>query len=263
MGKKLSIITPVLNGIYFIEYCLQNVIAQQCIDCNHIIIDGGSSDGTLDLVKRYATEYPQIQWVSEQDRGQSDAMNKGVAMADGQILGFLNVDDFYQPNTLNRVVELFAKLEEPALLVGNCNVWDDQENIIEINKPARLKITDLMMGWAINPYPANSSQYFYHKSLHEKMGLYDPNEHYTLDIDFLSRAVQAAHVTYIDEIWGNYRKIEGTKTVMDIQNGQCVPRFKATLEKYRKTLSLRQRLEVAVRRKFHESLLGRITWNQE
>ena len=261
MGNNLSIITPVLNGIRFIKSCLQNVIAQKSSDCNHIIVDGGSSDGTVDLVKRYAMEYPHIRWVSEKDRGQSDAMNKGVSMADGRILGCLNVDDFYQPNTLNRVVGLFNTLKEPALLVGNCNVWDDQEKIFEINKPARLKITDLMMGWTINPYPTNPSQYFYHKSLHGKIGLYDPKEHYTLDIDFLSRAVQAAQVTYIDEIWGNYRKISGTKTVMDIHNGQCVARFKATLEKYRKKLPLRQRLEIAVRRKFHGSFLRRITWN--
>jgi glycosyltransferase involved in cell wall biosynthesis len=244
----ISIITSVYNGKRFIEFCIKTVIEQRCPDIEHIIIDGLSTDGTVEIIKRYAEKYTHIQWVSEKDKGQSDAMNKGIAMARGEILGFLNVDDFYEPNVLNRVTELFKTLREPALLVGNCNVLDDDGKIAEINRPARLKITDLMMGWTINPYPINPSQYFYHKSLHNRIGLYDVNEHYTLDIDFLSRAVQAAHVKYVDEVWGNYRKIAGTKTVCDIDNGKCFERFAAMLEKYRIQLPLLQRLEVGLRR---------------
>jgi glycosyltransferase involved in cell wall biosynthesis len=251
----ISIITPVFNGLHFIEFCIQNVIGQKCPEVEHIIVDGGSTDGTVEIIKRYADQYPHIRWVSEKDKGQSDAMNKGISMAKGEILGFLNADDFYESNVLNRVMKIFKTLPEPSLLVGNCNVLNDDGKVAEVNRPARLKITDLMMGWAINPYPINSSQYFYHKSLHDKIGPYDVNEHYTLDIDFLSRAVQTAHVRYISEIWGNYRKIAGTKTVCDIDNGKCDDRFMAMLEKYRQQLPLLQRLEVLVRRTFNRWFL--------
>ena len=106
-GIRLSIITPVFNGIRFIESCIINVIEQNCRGLEHIIIDGGSSDGTVDVIRAYAKRYGHIKWISEKDKGQSDAMNKGIRMAQGDILGFLNVDDFYEPNVLCRIIEYF------------------------------------------------------------------------------------------------------------------------------------------------------------
>ena len=252
MKTAISIITPVFNGVKFIDSCINNVIEQAYPDAEHIIVDGLSTDGSVEIIRHYANKYPHIRWLSEKDKGQSDAMNKGVLMAHGTILGFLNVDDFYQKNILTRIGEVFKTLKTPSLLVGNCIVWGDDNTIIEINKPSRLKITDLMMGWTINPYPINSSQYFYHKMLHKNIGMYNINENYILDIDFISRAVQAAFVTYINEIIGNYRKIRGTKTVTDIQNGLCASRFMETIEKFREQLTLRQRIQVSIRRNYHK-----------
>jgi len=243
----ISIITPIYNGKRFVEFCIKNVIEQKCPDMEHIVIDGGSTDGTVEIIKRYAEHFSHIRWVSEKDKGQSDAMNKGIAMARGEMLGFLNVDDYYEPNILNRVVELFVGVPKPSLLVGNCNIWDDDGKISLVNRPAKLRITDLVLKGGINPCPLNPSAYFYHKSLHDKIGPYDINEHYTLDIDFLCRAVQAAHVRYVDEIWGNYRMIAGTKTVRDRQNGTCSARYRGVMEKYRKQLPLLQRMEVGMR----------------
>lgn len=229
------------------EFCIKNVIEQNCSSIEHIIIDGGSTDKTVEIIRRYAKQHPHIRWISENDKGQSDAMNKGISMAKGKIVGFLNADDFYEPDILNLVIKLFEALPEPSLLVGNCNIWDDQGNIQEVRKPARLKITDLLLNGGKHLYPINSSEYFYHKSLHKVIGPYDIEEHYTLDIDFLCRAVQAAHVKYIDKILGNYRRIEGTKTVRDIQNGTCSPRYFGVLNRYRKRLPVMQRLEVGMR----------------
>jgi glycosyltransferase involved in cell wall biosynthesis len=243
----ISIITPVYNGKRFIEFCIKNVIEQNCPEAEHIIMDGGSTDGTVEIIRHYAGQYSHIHWISEKDKGQSDAMNKGIAMAGGEIVGFLNADDFYEPGVLNRIAELFKTLPDPTLLVGNCNVWDDDGKIAEVNRPAKLKITDLVLKRRINMCPLNPSAYFYHKSLHDKIGLYDINEHFTLDIDFICRAVQSAHVGYVDEIWGNYRKIAGTKTVRDKQNGTCSARYSGVMEKYRKQLTLSQRIEVGVR----------------
>ncbi|MFB2836321.1 glycosyltransferase family 2 protein [Floridanema evergladense] len=205
----ISIITPVYNGDRFIESCIKVVIDQACSDIEHIIVDGGSTDRTLEIVQHYAEKYPHIRWISEKDRGQSDAMNKGIALAKHKIIGFFNVDDYYEPNVLNRVKELFQNLPEPTLLVGNCNVWLDSGKLKYVNKPSKLKLVQLL---AERNFPVNPVAYFYHKSLHEKIGLYSLEEKYVMDVIFIFEAVQAATVKYVDETWGNYRYITGSKT---------------------------------------------------
>ncbi|XWK85936.1 MAG: glycosyltransferase family 2 protein [Phormidium sp.] len=205
----ISIITPVYNGDRFIESCIKVVIDQACPDIEHIIVDGGSSDRTLEIVQNYAEKYPHIRWISEKDRGQSDAMNKGIALAKHKIIGFLNVDDYYEPNVLNRVKQLFQNLPEPTLLVGNCNVWSDKGKLKYVNKPSKLKLVQLLVE---RNFPVNPSAYFYHKSLHEKVGLYSLEENYVMDVIFIFEAVQAATVKYVDETWENYRYITGSKT---------------------------------------------------
>ncbi|MES1024052.1 glycosyltransferase family 2 protein [Gloeocapsa sp. BRSZ] len=249
----ISVITPVYNGAKYIENCLKVVIEQNCSNLEHIIIDGGSTDATVNIIKKYAQEYSHIRWLSEKDRGQSDAMNKGIHMATGNIIAILNVDDFYEPNVLNRVSVIFENLPEPSLLVGNCNILDDDDNLKRINRPHRLKITDLLVGYNINPFPFNPSAYFYHKQLHEKVGLYEVDEHYAMDVDFLLKAVQAANVTYIDETWGNYRQIAGTKTVNDINSGQNAIRLEQLMQKYQQQLPMYKQWLIAVKREYYKA----------
>jgi glycosyltransferase involved in cell wall biosynthesis len=234
----ITIITPVYNGEKFIESCLQSVIQQQSEAVEHLIIDGGSHDRTIEIVERYAQNYPHIRWISEKDQGQSDAMNKGIKHAKGEIIGFLNVDDYYEPGILDRVFTLFHTLPSPSFVVGNCNVWDDAGNLKKFNRPTKLKLTDLLLGAAINPHPINPSAYFYHRCLHESIGLYRIDEHFALDLDFIFRAVQVAHVRHIDETWGNYREIAGTKTVVDWETGDGEQRAQALLKSYREQLPL-------------------------
>lgn len=243
----ISIITPVYNGERFIENCIKVVIEQNCPDREHIIIDGGSTDETVEIIKQYAENYPHIRWISEKDRGQSDAMNKGIAMAKGDILAILNVDDFYEPNVLNRVLNIFKDLPEPTLLVGNCNIRDDNDRITKVNKPSRLKLEDLLVGSTKNPFPANPSAYFYHTSLHKIIGLYKVDEHYAMDLDFILKAVKYANVKYVDETWGNFRLIKGTKTFNNILTGQNRESKKLIYELYRKEFPLIKRFILATK----------------
>ncbi|NJR59648.1 MAG: glycosyltransferase [Cyanobacteria bacterium CRU_2_1] len=245
----ISVITPVYNGERFIEACIKIVIEQNCPDVEHIIVDGGSTDGTVEIIRDYAEKYSHIRWISEKDKGQSDAMNKGIAMAQGHIVSFLNVDDFYEPNILNRVLELFQALPEPSLLVGNCKILDDDDQIKYINKPEKLKITTLLLRHS--PFPLNPSAYFYHKSLHQRIGLYNANEHYMMDLDFLIHAVQAANTKYVDELWGNHRQISGTKTASLMQSGHHVTHLNQLLEEHKKKLPMWQRLQMELEGWFH------------
>lgn len=246
MSQSISIITPVYNGVRFIEFCINNVISQNCRSAEHIIVDGGSTDGTVDVIRRYAEEFNHIRWVSEKDQGQSDAMNKGVMMAEGNIISFLNVDDFYESGALNFVLEKFNSLPEPSLLVGNCNVWSDDKKILWINKPKYLKLQKLLVAnERYYPFPVNPSAYFYHKSLHDIIGMYELDEHYVMDIDFIIKAVTKCHTEYVDIILGNYRFIEGTKTFLDSRNGTADERFRALINKHVKTLPIKNKLIIS------------------
>lgn len=235
-GTLLSIITPVYNGEKYIEKCIQAVLNQQCDRVEHLIVDGGSTDRTIEIVKHYAEQYPHIRWISEKDRGQSDAMNKGIALANSEIITFLNVDDFYEPNVLNRILEIFQTLPNPSFIAGNCKVWNDDGKVTGINKPKKLGFKDLLMGFHVNPFPMNPSAYFYHRALHDQAGLYDVDDHYTMDLDFIIRAVRVAHTQYFDEDWGNYQMLQGTKTMSDTARNTDRDRVEEVLKKYRKSI---------------------------
>ncbi|MUH01597.1 glycosyltransferase [Scytonema sp. UIC 10036] len=243
----ISVITPVYNGQKFIENCIKVVINQNCPEIEHIIVDGGSIDETVEIIKQYAQKYKHIRWISETDWGQSDAMNKGIAMAKGEIVTFLNVDDYYEPNVLNRVSELFKELPVPTLLVGNCNVWESQDNLTFISKPSQFSLFNVLKGLDVNNFPTNPSSYFYHTCLHEQIGLYKVDDHYAMDLDFLLRAVQVATVRYVDETWGNWMRCEGTKTYSLWQTPQKGYQIlDKVLRDYRKDLPLIQRWQVAI-----------------
>lgn len=251
MAPIITVITPVLNGARFIEQCINNIAMQASVSIEHLIVDGGSSDETVDIIKRAAKHLPHIQWISESDDGQADAMNKGVRLARGRVIGFLNVDDYYEPGVLRRIYDLFTtKLtREPSLAVGNCQVWDNENNPFFLNKPSKLHITDLMQGQNYAPFPVNPSAYFYHKSLHKYAGDYDVAHHYALDLDFMLRAVQKARVYYFDELWGNYRHLEGTKTYRDMAEGTASARGVAVYDHYRSQLKWWQVLQIRIKRK--------------
>ncbi|MEH1842643.1 MAG: glycosyltransferase family 2 protein [Nostoc sp.] len=258
----ISIITPVYNGEKFIESCLQVVIDQNCLEVEHIIVDGGSSDKTVDIIKDKANQYPHIRWISEKDRGQSDAINKGISLAKREIIGVLNVDDFYEINVLNRICQIFKVLPEPSLIVGNCNVCTQKEQLIYINKPSRLRTIDLLLERRVNQdriidasFPVNPSAYFYHKSLHQQIGLYKVEAHYVMDIDFLLKAVRSSHVKYFNETWGNYRYYPGTKTFDDSATGMNLVRIKELFNDYIKTLPLMERAQIWLARNINFTFL--------
>ncbi len=208
--SDLTILTPVLNAARFMPGCLDNVLGQDCPEAEHLVVDGGSTDGTLDIVWEAAEKNPgRVRLLSAPGTSQSQAMNQGIAEAEGEILGILNADDFYEPGVLNRALALIAPLRAPAFVCGNCNVLDTDGRVTSVNKPARLGLSDLLAG---RPYPWNPAAYFYHKALHNKVGPYDEADPLTMDLDFLLRAIPHATVRYIDETWGNFRYIPGAKT---------------------------------------------------
>lgn len=192
------------------EQCLQNVVDQHCAEAEHLVMDGASTDETPEIVAKWAEKHPHIRLISEKDKGQSDAMNKGIDLAKGKIISFLNVDDYYEPKVLNRVLEIFTDLPEPSFVCGNLNIWNADGSLKHFNKPDRISLVELASNCFEWPY--NPSAYFYHKSLHEKTGPYNVDNHYCMDYEFLVEAARHIQLTHVDELWGNFVIVPGSKT---------------------------------------------------
>lgn len=216
----LSIITPVFNSAQYIRDCIQNVAVQQCDQAEHIIVDGGSTDGTIEIIQELASQYSHIRWVSEKDQGQSDAMNKGIRLAKGAFIGFLNADDLYEPGILKRVASIMQEPHPvPTLLLGKNRQIDDNGKILGVQQSTSISLETVIRFWQPSAFPANPVAYFYHKKLHDIIGEYNVNHHYIMDYDFFLRASSIVHVKYFNEIWGTYRMVPEAKTVGMLKRG--------------------------------------------
>ncbi len=230
----LSIITPCFNSEKYIESCIQNVIEQNFNRVEHIIVDGSSTDATIEIIKSYAEKHSHIHWISEKDKGQSDAMNKGIAMAKFDVISFLNVDDYYEPNVFRRVMPMFETLPPNSFITGNCNLWDAANKHIGINKPDKTTLYDII---AFRRFPANPSAYFYHKTIHEKIGGYKiVNKN--MDLHFILDMVQVANVVYVNETYGNFCIVEDSKTSEAIGDDTMYEEVREIMLSYRTKLNL-------------------------
>jgi glycosyltransferase involved in cell wall biosynthesis len=217
----LSIITPVYNGEKFISGCIEAVAAQNCNGVEHIIVDGGSTDRTVHILREKARAHPHLRWISEPDRGQSDALNKGILMAKAEYVGILNADDFYEPGALSRVATTIKKLSEPRFIVGACNVLTTGDKLLEVNRPRVLIFEKLIIDPIKWPFPYNPAAYFYPKAVHDIIGYYNIKEHFAMDFEFILAVVQTIKPLYIDGVLGNFRLIPGTKTFSTIMDGSA------------------------------------------
>jgi len=129
----VSIITPSYNQAKFIEKTILSVKNQDYPNIEHIIVDGGSTDGSINIIKSFEGTY-NMRWISEEDKGQYDAINKGFRMAKGEILGFINSDDMYFPHTIWKVVSCFNSYKEIEVVYGDWYRVDERDTII-ITRP--------------------------------------------------------------------------------------------------------------------------------
>lgn len=245
MKPYLSIITPVFNSVGFIEKCLNNVIEQNGGDAvEHIIVDGGSTDGTVDVIRHYAKKYTHIRFISEPDKGQSHAMNKGIKLANGSIISFLNADDVYYPFTLRRVLHLFENKADLEFITGNCKVVSQKGDLIYLNRPKRVKAYHLFS--YTEAFPVNPVAYFYKKEIHKKTGLYNTDDHHTMDYDFILKASLVTNIIYFNEDWGYAMYHDGSKTQQDLSNNLMFEKKRKTFELNYKNAPLSIKIKAAI-----------------
>jgi glycosyltransferase involved in cell wall biosynthesis len=183
---SMTIVTPSLNQGSFIEETIVSVLSQQYPRLEYIITDGGSTDNTLDVLKKYAGK---IQWYSEKDNGQTDAINKGLGMATSEIVAYLNADDILLPGSLLPVAEIFARHKNIQWLTGQCRIINesgkDIRPLISLYKNLLL-YSRSYQGLLITNYISQPAT-FWCRSLMDRCGLLDESLHYVMDYDYWLR----------------------------------------------------------------------------
>ena len=199
----VSIVTPSLNQARYLRHAIESVRGQSHAPIEHIVVDGGSTDGTVDILR----EYPEIRWVSEPDRGQSHALNKGFAQARGSVLGWLNADDAYEPNA---VADAVAALGDAGLVYGDVmRVNDDGANPRRIRSRPRFDLwTELNLGCGIY-----SPAVFFTREALAAAGPLDESLHLTMDYDLWLRIGKRFPVRHVDSVWAIQRLHDDAKTM--------------------------------------------------
>lgn len=199
---KISIITPCYNKVEFLAQTIESVIGQGYPNLEFIIIDGGSTDGSVELIGKYADQIAY--WESKADRGQSHAMNKGLKRASGEILSIINADDVYCPNIFFEVAKHFKTAQYPTILLGNVAVTDLKLRTKFVRKNISANFLQLAQLRRFQ-MPNNPVGYFYHRKLHQQIGGFNEKEKYAMDYDFLLKAFQVCKIVKTESTFGKFR----------------------------------------------------------
>ena len=189
---KISVITVCYNSEASIEYTLQSMVTQSYPNLEYIIIDGGSTDNTLNIISKYQDNIDQI--ISERDKGIYDALNKGIALASGDLIGILHSDDTFEPNILSKVAQYY---KTDVIITGDCyRNLNSKKGIIKNNKPLKV----LKHEMAIN-HPAT----FIPKAIYNKLGSYDTTYEIAADNKLIASAWKLGiEFDYINSIVTNF-----------------------------------------------------------
>ncbi len=203
---KISIITPSLNQAVFAPEMLASLDVQQYPDLEHIVYDAGSTDGVIEIWKKAETE-GKLKLFVEPDRGQSDAINKGMRVATGEIVGWLNSDDILLPGALHAVEEAFSKNPDTVVIYGVGAKTDLDGSIIK-KVPFR-EFCPKRLSWA---FGAVQPAMFFRRDAYWKVGGLDESLHYAMDWDLLLKLSKIGKVVTIPQHLANIRYYEDTKT---------------------------------------------------
>lgn len=207
---KISVITVSFNQGEFIRKNIESVLAQNYPNFEHIIVDGGSTDATLDILRLY----PHLKWTSEPDRGQSDALNKGFGKATGDIIAWLNSDDWYAENLFH---DLAHHMRDYPVLIGQAAQTDRDGNVTQIVQNTARTFYDLLRYWIPFAWVAQTSVFFKRSVLEEvkrQDGTYlDEDLFFTMDLDLWFRiAMKYPFVKHLDRVLSYFRIYDQNKT---------------------------------------------------
>lgn len=203
----ISIVTPSYNQGDFLEETIQSVLEQNYPKLEYIIIDGGSTDGSVDIIKKYS-KYLSY-WVSEKDGGQTNALNKGFKKASGEIVAWLNSDDCYLPGTLETIGTIFKENSDIELVFGNKLSIDKDGKVFRDERHTRFSFTALIVMGSILSQCAS----FWRRNLFEKFGYLDETLNFAMDYEFYCRIGAYVRAKHIKKYLAKFRWHEKSKSM--------------------------------------------------
>lgn len=196
-----TMITGTYNSEKYLEETIQSVINQSYKNVEYIIIDGASTDRTLDIVKRYDNKIDY--WISEKDKGIYNAMNKGVSLASGDIIGIINSDDWLESYAIEEVVDVSKKIPEKDFVIhGKIAIYDSENNFLGIHSPKKIP------GYYLFSTPFKHPAMFVSKQLYNRVGLYDESIGLAADYDMMLRIIADKNCNvFLNKVLTNVRKV--------------------------------------------------------
>lgn len=200
---KISILTPSYNQSAFIEKNILSVMNQNWVNYEHIIIDGGSTDGTIEILKKY----PHLKWKSERDEGQADALNKGIQLASGDIIGWINSDDYYAENIFKEIIIIFQNTDY-KWIIGNITRTYPTLNIHISNQSPEISYRKLIN----NPDIVKQQATFFRKKTLLEVGAWDKTFYMTMDYDLWIRVSSKHKPLMVPKNWAYFTNHVEQKT---------------------------------------------------
>ncbi len=209
---KISVVTPSYNQADFLKETVESVLSQELdVDVEHIIIDGGSTDGSVDYLRSLGKK---VSWVSEKDEGQADAVNKGVRMAGGDIIGWLNSDDVYLPGALQAVAGHFRDNPSCRWVYGRCRIIDStgKEQWKWITEYKNFQLRKFTYPKLLRENFISQPAVFFRKDLFEEAGELNKELHYAMDYDLWLRFAQRSPAGVINQYLSSFRRHGASKS---------------------------------------------------
>ena len=198
-APHISVVTPAYNQGQFIERCIQSVFEQGYPDFEHIVYDNCSRDQTVEILRRY----PHVDWVSEPDTGQSDALNKAIRKARGEIIAWINADDFYEPGAFALAARELRRDTGVRALAGRVHLVDPEGNITQTTTPCFVGLEFLVKFWE-GGYGLCQPGVFFRREVIERVGAFRTDLHFAMDYDFWLRMVQHYPIKTVDQVLARY-----------------------------------------------------------
>lgn len=212
---KVSIVTPSYNQARFLEETMRSVLEQDYPNIEYIVIDGGSSDGSAEIIQKYESQLAY--WQSQKDKGQTDAINQGFARASGDILAWLNSDDILLPGAVTAAVKQLQAHPEVGMVYGDC-LWINADGKKIGNFPAaQTDLKKLRRGYVHIPQQAS----FFRAELWKKVGPLDDSFYFAMDYDLWTRLAAEAPLLYVPELWAAFRLHGDAKSIAE--DDRCWP----------------------------------------
>jgi len=240
---RISIVTPSLNQGEFLERTILSVLNQNYPNLEYIIIDGNSTDGSVEVIENY--EKYLAYWVSEKDNGQADAVNKGFQKSTGKILAWLNSDDIYLPGTLNGVSKFLRNEKEVEVVYGNRYIINERDRLISERRLTHCNAFMTKLGSLCGGFGVYQPASFWRRETYEKVGGIDSSLKFCMDNDlFIKFALNNAKFKFMREYLVAFRVHSSSKTstIRDVAKEE----FTVLIKKY----NLK-----------HSFLRGKIVWN--